>query len=111
MDGSPATPVTRETRPPAAGPIDRYFSALNSRGVSVGAGAGVDCSCAPTLPTTSRHTRSGTNAFRMTRIVLEGLVVFACRHFSALVPLSEWRSYSFLSATIGSTLSARRDGM
>src|SRR5919204_6523260 len=34
VDGSPAIPATRETRPPAAGPMLRYLSALNSFGLS-----------------------------------------------------------------------------
>src|SRR5437660_235964 len=32
MSGSPGTPATRATRPPTAGPISRYLSALNSGG-------------------------------------------------------------------------------
>ena len=32
--GSPGTPATRETRPPAAGPMVRYLSALNGVGAS-----------------------------------------------------------------------------
>src|SRR5438270_12070300 len=45
VDGSPATPATRDTRPPAAGPMLRYLSALNSFGLS--RHAGFSGSCAP----------------------------------------------------------------
>src|SRR5262245_66002782 len=38
VDGSPGIPATRDTRPPAAGPMLRYLSALNSLGESRQAG-------------------------------------------------------------------------
>ena len=34
MSGLPATPAARDTRPPAAGPMLRYLSDLNSFGYS-----------------------------------------------------------------------------
>src|SRR5919201_1760870 len=48
VDGSPAIPATRETRPPAAGPMLRYLSALNSFGES--RQIGLTSSSACTMP-------------------------------------------------------------
>ncbi len=43
--GSPGTPAARETRPPAAGPMRRYLSALNSLG-ALGSAFGASCAAA-----------------------------------------------------------------
>src|ERR1035437_815810 len=43
VDGSPGMPAARDTRPPAAGPMLRYLSALNSFGESRQAGLGSSC--------------------------------------------------------------------
>src|SRR5688500_14594015 len=55
VDGSPATPATRETRPPAAGPIRRYLRVLNSFGT---AASSFFCSCA----TGAANTKATTSA-------------------------------------------------
>src|SRR5207244_7627367 len=55
VDGSPGTPATRDTRPPAAGPMLRYLSALNSFGLS--RHAGFSGSCAPTAITARTERR------------------------------------------------------
>src|SRR6478672_7504979 len=54
--GLPGTPVTRATRPPAAGPMLRYLSALNSFGDSgLVVFVVVGASCAPTDITSNAH--------------------------------------------------------
>src|SRR5438270_10627693 len=57
VDGSPATPATRDTRPPAAGPMLRYLSALNSFGESRQTGLGSSCArTAARKASENRHT-------------------------------------------------------
>src|SRR5437764_7994182 len=59
VDGSPAMPATRDTRPPAAGPMLRYLRALNSFGESRQTGVGSSCArTAARRAREDRHTRA-----------------------------------------------------
>src|SRR5215471_1567046 len=58
--GLPATPATRATRPPAAGPMLRYLSALNSFGDS--GFFGVSWPVAPSDSTVSALTAAASHA-------------------------------------------------
>src|SRR5207302_5917912 len=54
-------PATRDTRPPAAGPMLRYLSALNSFGESRQTGLGSSCArTAARRASENRHTRRKT---------------------------------------------------
>src|SRR5436189_2726466 len=55
VDGSPGMPATRDTRPPAAGPMFLYLSALNSFGESRQAGLGSSCAARVVKLATARR--------------------------------------------------------
>ena len=59
VDGSPGMPATRDTRPPAAGPMFRYLSALNSFGESRQAGVGSSCAVRVVKLATASRQMSG----------------------------------------------------
>src|SRR5437773_3964248 len=60
VEGSPGMPATRDTRPPAAGPMLRYLRALNSFGESRQAGLGSSCARSVPWPTKAAIVNSET---------------------------------------------------
>src|SRR5438105_1506497 len=64
MSGSPGTPTERDTRPPIAGPIDRYLRYLKGSGPPLGSS-----SAAGALVANARS-RSGRQSRRVQRIMV-----------------------------------------
>src|SRR5688572_23711709 len=103
VDGSPGTPATRDTRPPAAGPTRRYLRALNSFGA---AESSFFCSCASGAVTTNATARAVAGNVRILSMVGNSTRL----QVASALRRKPHRGYSVRNAAIGSIRSARRAG-